>query len=326
MLRKVVQQGPATLMISLPARWARQNRVAKGRELHVQEHPGRIQFSVTDQKRGVASVDISGYPAQLARKVIGGLYKAGYDEIAVRHSTVAELETVLSFANNELIGFEVVSQNGRSLLLKEVSALHPEEFNRMLQRAALFVQSMATDTYQMWKTGRWDEMASIELRDLHVNKLANFCRRAIHQSPSSFAEPFSLYVCVELLEKAGDGYKGLTRELRSTRPKYTEAVARYILDVNALVDIFNRQLQKFDMQRMAEYQQIKDKAVRGITLAAAKAPRSHIRILYTLWTIMWFLYSALDDLFVIHQASLAGTSPWLLPMEEGSPQSSHNSA
>jgi phosphate uptake regulator len=304
MLRKVIKQGPSTLMVSLPAKWAKANNISRGTELYVEEKPGQIQFRSSKKQQSKANVNVSGYPPQLIRKTVGALYKAGYDEIAVQYGTSAEFGTILSFSNNELIGFEIVEESGKTLLLKEVSALHPEEFDRMLRRAEMFVQSMAHDVYDAWRHGHWDELSRIEVRDLNINKLVNYCQRATHKAPSLFPEPFALYFCVEMLEKIGDGYKGITRELRATRLKRSQTVARHFEHMNTLVDIFCHQLRKFDIKKMIEYQQIKDTAVQEIIKAAEKAPRSEVRILYTFWTIMWFLYSALEDLFVLHERSL----------------------
>ena len=46
MKRKVVQQGAATLMISLPSKWAREKGLKKGHEVNIDEDSGKLVVSI----------------------------------------------------------------------------------------------------------------------------------------------------------------------------------------------------------------------------------------------------------------------------------------
>ncbi len=92
--RKIIQLGRETFVVSLPSAWLKRHKLKKGDELAVEElGPKLVVCPKSEAKPGKAVVDVSGTGA-VARRVLGALYKAGYDEMEIRFESQKELQTI----------------------------------------------------------------------------------------------------------------------------------------------------------------------------------------------------------------------------------------
>ena len=87
MERKVMKQGPSTLVVSLPSKWTKKYNVKKGSSIFLKEHGSTISISKHAEKGETKiTVDASG-TLPMTHRITGALYKAGYDEINMKYST-----------------------------------------------------------------------------------------------------------------------------------------------------------------------------------------------------------------------------------------------
>ncbi|MFC1742222.1 PhoU domain-containing protein [Nanoarchaeota archaeon] len=212
MKRSAIQLANNTIVISLPAKWVRQKGLQKGDAVEVSEYEGKL---VLDTEKGATSgritIDVSNMQPMIKR-ILGALYKSGYDEVTVRFSTIEELKIIQEVVREEFLGFEVVDQKKDWLIFKNVSHIDCKEYNTMLRRMFRIILSMADDSLEAINKKDKDWLEAIALHDKDVNKIADFCRRVLNTTGAEGQKRIPpAYFIVEQLEKIGDMYRDICK-------------------------------------------------------------------------------------------------------------------
>ena len=249
MRRKVVQQGPSTLMVSLPSKWARNNGLKKGDEIDLEEAEGSIVFR-TLRKRilNKTSIDLKDYGV-LASRSIGALYKQGFDEIDIVFRTQKDMD-IVNKNLSEFIGFEMVSQTKRGCTIKEISAPTEEGFDLILNRTVLLLKSVAEDTFTSLKANDKQLLKSLPARDKTINKYANYCRRIINKY--GYKNPRKtpmIYYLLEELENLGDEYKYLVELTLDNNYRLDKTQLDLLQSINDMLDMLYHLILKFDVKK-----------------------------------------------------------------------------
>ncbi|MBI4450502.1 AbrB/MazE/SpoVT family DNA-binding domain-containing protein [Candidatus Woesearchaeota archaeon] len=227
MQRKVIQLARKTLVVSLPAKWARQYGIRKGDEVEVEQDGHSLRVKTARQSTTHAvGIDLSGMSSTSARQCILAAYRAGADQLDIvwSHPVMEDSNTGLNLSVRELVcgmadsllGFAVVSQGRNSCTLAEVSAPKAEEFGRVLSQLFHSVSSTAQDIASAARAHDTEALADIGSRaDRHINQLSDFCMRCLHRTNPDLAT----YHIVAMLESLGDYWTRLARTLAQTPQK-----------------------------------------------------------------------------------------------------------
>jgi len=85
MKRKLVKQGAATLMISLPAKWLKRFKLGKGDEIDVDEEGSRLVISKKGAKVGKETeINLTRQTETGIRTLITNAYRSGFDVVNVK--------------------------------------------------------------------------------------------------------------------------------------------------------------------------------------------------------------------------------------------------
>jgi phosphate uptake regulator len=254
MKRKAIQLANNTLVVSLPADWVKKSRISKGDDLEVSEMESKLVISASKTaEAGQISVDVSGMDPMIKR-MLGALYKSGYDEVKVRFASVAELKTVQEVVREEFLGFEVIDQKKDYLIFKKVSHIEPKEFSTMLRRMFLIIISMAEDSLAAVEKNDKAWLEAIALHDKDVNKIADFCRRVLNTAGAEgYKRIPPAYFIVEQLEKIGDMYRDICQHQMKRPVKLSPEMKRIYKDTNLFVRGFYDVLFDFDLERLRDF-------------------------------------------------------------------------
>ncbi|MFH1133812.1 MAG: AbrB/MazE/SpoVT family DNA-binding domain-containing protein [Nanoarchaeota archaeon] len=248
MKRKVSKIGPATLMVSLPSAWVRAYHIKKGDEVEITPEGSSLRIETQASKSPLrATVDVTGQHPMIKR-ILGALYKAGYQEMEVHYSTSKELELVQEVIREEFIGFELVEHHKTSIFAKEVTKVVFEEYPHILNRMIHILRQMAVDLQDATINKDMTSLDSIALRDKDINKHADFCRRILNQRDMEGIRNPPSYVIIEQLEKIGDLYRDLC--LLQIKPK--KEVSDLLVAANGIFDIFIDGLRDFSLKKMVQ--------------------------------------------------------------------------
>ncbi|MFH1212289.1 MAG: AbrB/MazE/SpoVT family DNA-binding domain-containing protein [Candidatus Woesearchaeota archaeon] len=288
MKRHLIQLAKKTLVVSLPTKWVQKYNLKKGDEVEMEERDSSIMIATQNmlldsQKK---RVDITG-AASMARRILAGLYKAGYDEMEVVFGSTEELEEVYEVVRAGFLGFEITSQGKNTLTIKQVSKPEENEFENILRRIFLIIKTASQDMAQAVMQNDKNWLQQIAMRDRDINKLADYCRRMLNKKASIEGYRIApLYNIIEQLEKIGDKYKSIALEVVEKNLKPTKSTLNIFSKANDYFSRFYELFYKLEIKRLEEFKKefkTNKELIAKETLAAKK---EDLYILFKLNEIM----------------------------------------
>ncbi|HLC96776.1 MAG TPA: AbrB/MazE/SpoVT family DNA-binding domain-containing protein [Candidatus Nanoarchaeia archaeon] len=231
MKRKVIQIADSTQLVSLPRKWAQAHGIKKGDELDVQEEGPKIIVS-TEDGAAIRRCEINLDKLDpIIPRVMHGLYKKGVDEVTLHFSNPQFLDPVQKILREDLVGYEIVQQERNTCLIKAIAGASQEEFDNMLRRTFVVLDSMANGVYESMVSGDSSNMTNIRFLETNNNKYTGFCRRLINKKGySDYQNLTFMYCTVEELEKLADQYKYLC-DYFIQNPKKIKSIDKSIMGV-----------------------------------------------------------------------------------------------
>jgi len=287
MKRKVIQLAKKTLVISLPTRWAKKYNIKKGDEIEAEEIKNKLIISPEKEltKEGI-SIDVSGLSPMIYR-ILGAIYKAGYDEVEVHYESEKDLEEIEEVTKREFIGFEIVKKGKKSLVIKSVSEINYEEFDNVLRRTFLIIMEIGEESFEAMKNV--DKKALLKLIELdkEVNKYADFCRRILNKKGyASFIKTQTVYFIVEELEKISDSYRDLCKASIEINKKISKDIEAVFKEVNAFFREFYELYYKFDLNKLAEHGKKRNVLLKDLMDLMKKTSKEELLFLFLLSLIV----------------------------------------
>lgn len=219
MNRKVVQQGPSTLMVSLPTKWVKENNIQKGDDINVSEEYGRLVLTVHSTP-AVLRKELSQETLGVLNKYfVNYCYQKGYDEVLIRSDALDELEKRVK----DLIGYDVVEKTKKSILIKAVAQINEQEFDTMLKK--LFHITLVIGDLIL--TQHYAEAQDMEREN---NKYCDLCIRILFKNKYKYPNNgFALFALLRELEQIGDLYKLVAQENCSLKDIFEQIHAYFRL-------------------------------------------------------------------------------------------------
>jgi len=253
--RRVIQIADSTQLISLPRRWALQNKIKKGDELEISENGNKIYISTGPQsEKNTKEVDVSNLSPIIPR-ILHALYKVGYDEIKINFSNPDTLDIIQRRLQDEIIGFEIIEQKSNYCVIKAFAGGVEAEFDVVLRRIFLLLKSMADGILEVIEKKDTSMIKSLRRLEANNNKYTGHCRRIINKGLYNSKNIAIMYATVEELEKIADEYKYLC-DFFIGNPKIILNVSKEcqdtFKDINKFFDACYELFYKFDMKKCAE--------------------------------------------------------------------------
>ncbi|MBR9704127.1 phosphate uptake regulator PhoU [Candidatus Pacearchaeota archaeon] len=180
MKRKIVKQGAATLMISLPATWARENNLEKGGEVSIEEQKNNLIISPDDLNQSKKSIEINleSNTESSIRTIITTTYRLGYDEIKINFQGIEAIKIISDIVNNTLIGFEIINKTQNSCVIENITEPSQDSFDNIFNKVLLNIDELL----ELSK----DAINNKKIDFIHTSKkiqqFDNFCRRVLSKN------------------------------------------------------------------------------------------------------------------------------------------------
>ena len=270
MKRKVIQIANSTQLVSLPRKWSQKYNIQKGDELEVEEDGNKIIISTEkDLSSSKSEIDFKG-KSLLIHRALSSLYRAGYNEIRIMFEKSSELEVVQSTINQELIGFEIVEEGKDYIVVKQVTSIDQSEFQSMLRRVFIFLINTSDECLEALKSNNINALRNLVLRDITINKLTNYCRRAINKKEGYFKHIGPGYAIVEILEKISDNYRDLCKYVSQNKVKVNKQMIDALSEINSLMRDSYKLSYNFELNGMESFLIKKDRVSETIMNLDAK--------------------------------------------------------
>ena len=259
MIRKLIKHGESSLTVSLPRSFVKENHLNKGQEIEVREIDNGLFIStgVNKELRSLI-VDVSDQLVVI-RKILGAAYKCGYNEVNIQFSSFDELKEIKDVLQRQFMGYEIIKQGKGNILIKKISEDNFEQFNNVIRRFFLVVNSMASDFMEAVKKDDLEWLRTISLVKYESDKLADYCRRAINlKFKSDYKRLAPLYVIVEQVEKLSDNYRELCECISSGKIRLNDETKKLVKCVVNFQEFFSAMFFDFELREISGFKKAKD--------------------------------------------------------------------
>jgi len=252
MQRKLVKQGAATLMISLPSKWIQKNALDKGDEISLYEENENLIISKSGKKEEIqkATLDVSDLHPLINRALIA-LYIKGMDEIEVVFSNKNEIKDFSKKILPELLGFEIIKQTSSSIVLRDITGCEKQEVDSLIKRIILILDSIAEEIINGVENKQ--ALNSAIEADISVNRLTNFCLRILNKKDYiiSSKKP-QIYGLLNLLEEIGDNYKKIAQFIDKNPKLINKKHLLCLQESRELLKYYNELIFNFNREKVVE--------------------------------------------------------------------------
>lgn len=229
MKRNIVQQGPSTLMVSIPSKWVKKYSIEKGMQVDVEEKGRKIVIS-TDKETASTRKELSLFSTDsyYMWRELAAAYIAGYDEIAVNYQGIEAYNFIEQYVLTTFIGFEIAENRKDYCLLKKIAHEESADFQIIMRRIFLNLIQVSEEFAHILETGKdIDRIFPLERTN---NRHSYYLRRILtkegyeDEKKTNFAS-----IVVFLLEQLMNQYKYCAWELqkRKTFKIKKEILAHY---------------------------------------------------------------------------------------------------
>jgi len=180
MKRKIVKQGTATLTVSLPAKWTKENKLSAGDEVEMEDQNGDLLISTGPAKKEKSiTYKITEDNEQDIRPLLTHLYRNGYDVIKLTGIDDKLFGKIRRLTTDLLLGFEVTDSRENTCTLTNISEPTDEKFEVLMRRTFLLIKETQVLVNEDYERGKFDHMNEMDaLRD-QQDKFIIFCRRVL---------------------------------------------------------------------------------------------------------------------------------------------------
>ncbi len=251
MKRKLVKQGAATLMVSLPSKWAKENGLDKGDEVEIEEQGKGILIRAEEsQEQKKMSINLSGYNP-LINKIIISLYIKGIDELEIRFNDKKEIELIKKHVIEELLGFEIIKQTNNSILLNDITDAVTQEIDDIIKRIFFILKAMGEELINSIENK--EKANQVVEMDHNVNKFVYFCLRMLNlRGYKEYKKTTQMYGIVSILEEIGDIYKKIATELEK-KNKIDKNNISVMKDILVSLELFEKLLFGFEKETAVKF-------------------------------------------------------------------------
>tara|TARA_B110000438_G_scaffold38347_1_gene38109 strand:+ start:1230 stop:2216 length:987 start_codon:yes stop_codon:yes gene_type:complete len=193
--RKLQKTGGSTLIVSLPKKWVKKNKLDAGSEVRLTNQPDgtiTIDPGTSNVSKKISNVKCNNEESQHLFRDLIGVYLAGGTEIKVTGSprlTVKERKTIRKFSAS-VIGLEIIEEEATQALLIDMSNPGALPLRTAIKRLYKIVSAMYNDSILILE-GSEDLAADVVDRDKEADKLQWFIERQFNMmlDDSSLSRP-----------------------------------------------------------------------------------------------------------------------------------------
>ncbi len=185
MKRKLVKQGTATLMISLPSKWVKLNNLSKGSEIDIDEIDSNLIIKAdSGGGKKKIEVNISSLTESSIRTVITNAYRIGYDEVIIHFSNKNTINIIQDIVDRNLIGFEITKKTDKLCNIESITEPSKEHFNNIFSKVLLNIDELFLIAEKNL-SGEKEDFEDIERK---IQQFDNFCRRVVSKENFAYDE------------------------------------------------------------------------------------------------------------------------------------------
>jgi len=243
MKRKLVKQGAATMMVSLPAKWIKSNNLEKGDELDIVEKGKELIVSIESQKiKSEVEINLSSLTETSIRTLITNVYRDGYDRIKINFKDKPALPIIRDVVEHYIIGFEIINKTENHCILENITEPSKDQFDNILSKMLINIDDLFIIA-ESWLNGKKEDFLEVEQK---IKQFDNFCRRIISKHGFDDKANLQLAFHVELIHAQREIYHML-RYMDKNKIKTGSAEMDALVECKKLFDVLKQAYLKKDI-------------------------------------------------------------------------------
>lgn len=143
MERQLVRHGESTLMVSLPKKWLNNQELKKGDKVNINTLPDKLIISSKEREEEEyleTNIYFSKADYEEVRAVLGTLYRKGYKIINIKYED-PKCIYFIQLITNAILGFEIIEQNEKSCIIKNVAKELSIDVDEMLNKVINIIKT-----------------------------------------------------------------------------------------------------------------------------------------------------------------------------------------
>jgi len=187
MKRKLVKQGAATMMISLPAKWIKEFSLKKGDEIDLIEVKDNLVISKEGvEERKKTEITLTKDKAGI-RTLITNAYRSGYDIIKVNYINESQLEVIRNALRNYLLGYDITKKKKGFCIIENITEPSPQQFDALINKIFFNIKELISLTKKRLEGKKvLEDFREITLR---IHQYDSFCRRVVAKRQKEVKDP-----------------------------------------------------------------------------------------------------------------------------------------
>ena len=182
MKRKLVKQGEATMMVSLPAKWIQKNNLNKGDEIDIDELDDALVIKTQGPGKEIKKkieIELNDDNRELVRIMLIHIYRVGYDTVTIKNIDNKTSEEIRRVAKELLLGFEVTSRTATTITLENLSEPTDEKYETILRRTFFTIKETINTLNEEVKANSTERFNEVEELRNQSDRMIMFCRRLV---------------------------------------------------------------------------------------------------------------------------------------------------
>lgn len=181
MKRRLVKQGAATLMISLPSKWIQANNLGKGDEVNLEEKNNVLTLSSSLKENKEIVINITKENSHDLKNILTHLYRKGYQKIILQGEFKHLTKEIRNITNNLLLGFEITEHNTKELVLENISEPVEQKYEILQKKIINTLKETNLIILENIAKNNLSNLSEIEELRNNNDKYILFCRRILIQ-------------------------------------------------------------------------------------------------------------------------------------------------
>ncbi len=238
MKRKLVQQGAATMMISLPAKWIKANNLKKGSEINIEQNNNSLIISGEEiNTKSETEIIISTNIESSIRTLITNTYRKGFDKIKVNFENESQFQILKNVIKTRLTGFDIIKKENNYCIVENISEPSEEQFENILSKMLLNIEEFFEITKKRFQNPK-DKYDYEETSEL-IQKYDNFCKRVIIKNKYNNKKTELLWAFLTLILHSQRELRHLNKILNENT-KISKEVKEFLEDIENLFKIIKK--------------------------------------------------------------------------------------
>ncbi len=231
MKRKIVKLGPATMVVSLPSKWIKDQNIKAGDEVNLEEKDTELTISTQGTSTITKeTINLSPY-SKLMKRILVSRYLKGNDEIEVIFDTL-DKSRIIQRRVDELIGVEIIDQGKDRIVIKDLAKNEEDNFENILKRILYLLNTLADESLKTIQEQKTDLEYTADI-EKSINKFTDYCFRILNKKGYPQRQKIAtLYCALFLIEEIADEYKNLNSHITQRKLKLDKEYIQLYANIN----------------------------------------------------------------------------------------------